>query len=330
MRAYTFSSTSSRPGWRRWFAVLFTLVLLLAAPALSHAQGAGADSVTLSWTAPGDDSVTGTAAAYDLRMSTSPIDDASWDSATPVTGLPAPQPPGTTEYAVVRGLTQGTTYWFAIKTSDHAGNWSALSNVFQWTWTLDTAPPTVPSGLQAARGGGGVQLQWSPDSDPDLLGYSVYRATDAAGPFTRLTGTPVTVLTWLDASTPAGASAVWYALTASDVNGNESGRTAAVQVSLIDHVAAIALQPVRPNPSRAANAVFIPLVVPPGATQARISIVDATGRRVRTLDATGLTEGAGEVLWDGRSDAGRIAPPGVYRAFVAGNPRGNVRVVRLP
>ena len=47
-------------------------LLLLLAPALAHAQG-GTDDVQLVWTAPGDDLVIGTAAAYEMRFSTAPI-----------------------------------------------------------------------------------------------------------------------------------------------------------------------------------------------------------------------------------------------------------------
>ena len=88
-----------------------------------------AGKVTLHWTAPGDDADTGRAAAYDLRYSTAPIiDDASFGSATRVSGVPAPQAAGATESFTVTGLVAGSSYYFAIKTVDEAGNWSALSN----------------------------------------------------------------------------------------------------------------------------------------------------------------------------------------------------------
>ncbi len=48
-------------------------------------------SITLTWTAPGDDGNTGTAASYDIRYSTSTINEGNWPSATQVTGEPTPQ-----------------------------------------------------------------------------------------------------------------------------------------------------------------------------------------------------------------------------------------------
>lgn len=44
------------------------------------------DSISLIWTAPGDDGTAGTATTYDIRYCTSEITDANWDSATQCTG----------------------------------------------------------------------------------------------------------------------------------------------------------------------------------------------------------------------------------------------------
>jgi len=40
-----------------------------------------------------------------------------------------PRSPGDWENLGLGGYTLDTTYWFAIKTRDEAGNWSPLSNV---------------------------------------------------------------------------------------------------------------------------------------------------------------------------------------------------------
>ena len=88
-----------------------------------------ASSVQLSWTAPGDDGATGTATTYDVRYSTSTITAGNWGSATPASGEPSPQVAGSSETFTVTGLSTGTTYYFAIKTSDEVPNESAISNV---------------------------------------------------------------------------------------------------------------------------------------------------------------------------------------------------------
>jgi hypothetical protein len=88
-------------------------------------------SAALGWTAVGDDGLTGQAASYDLRYSTSPIDDGNFASATPVGGLAAPGVAGSDENASVAGLASNTTYYFALAVVDDAGNRSALSNLAQ-------------------------------------------------------------------------------------------------------------------------------------------------------------------------------------------------------
>ena len=144
------------------------IVALGLLPCAARAQ-ALPDTVTLAWTAPGDDGNVGTAAAYEMRMSGSPIDEGNWTAATVVSGLPAPLPAGAIQRVVVRGLTYGTTYYFALKTADEAGNWSALSNVMRWEWIYDTTAPAAPLGLAAApEPGGGVRVSWSPNAEPDL------------------------------------------------------------------------------------------------------------------------------------------------------------------
>src|SRR5438477_20519 len=57
-----------------------------------------ASSITVNWTAPGDDGAVGTATAYDLRYSTSSITEGNFASASQVSGEPAPAVAGTAEF----------------------------------------------------------------------------------------------------------------------------------------------------------------------------------------------------------------------------------------
>ncbi|MFA6391718.1 MAG: fibronectin type III domain-containing protein [Patescibacteria group bacterium] len=92
-----------------------------------------ANSVTINWTAPGDDSFSGTAVGYDIRYSTQSINDSNWTAASVVSDVPAPLTAGSAESFVVMGLAPNTTYYFAIKTVDNEGLWSALSNIASHT-----------------------------------------------------------------------------------------------------------------------------------------------------------------------------------------------------
>ncbi len=86
-------------------------------------------SVSLSWTAPGDDGTNGTARSYDLRYSTGPINSGNFNAATHVAGLGSPSPAGEIENVIVGNLQSNTTYYFAIKSADEANNVSNISNV---------------------------------------------------------------------------------------------------------------------------------------------------------------------------------------------------------
>ena len=111
-------------------------------------------SVTLSWTAPGDDDLpVGSAATYDLRYDTSPITAATWASAIPVDGEPAPAPYGSPESFTITGLTAGITYYFALKAADEVPNWSAISNV-------------VEKPASTIVGGWGIPMPATPTPEP--------------------------------------------------------------------------------------------------------------------------------------------------------------------
>jgi len=91
------------------------------------------NSVTLEWTAPGDDSLTDIANEYDLRRSPDSITSLNFNSATAITDLAPPLPPGYTQQFTVEGLNPGQKYYMAIKTGDIEGNWSEISNCVNFT-----------------------------------------------------------------------------------------------------------------------------------------------------------------------------------------------------
>lgn len=120
------------------------------------------NSITVRWTAPGDDGATGTASSYDIRYSTSTITSANWGSASQATGEPAPAAAGTQQTFAVSGLNGSQTYYIAIRTTDDRGNVSVISNVVNAT-TLDTVAPAPIRNLSYfesfdSRGAGGVAL----------------------------------------------------------------------------------------------------------------------------------------------------------------------------
>jgi hypothetical protein len=86
-------------------------------------------SVTLAWTAVGDDGFVGRATGYIIKYSTSgPISFWSWNGATTYNQSWIPQDSGSIEIYSVTGLQSNTTYWFAISAYDRAMNCGLTSN----------------------------------------------------------------------------------------------------------------------------------------------------------------------------------------------------------
>jgi len=155
-------------------------------------------SADLSWTAPGDDNNTGTAAAYDLRYATTTITEANWNQATQVSGEPTPQTSNNTETFIITGLSPNTTYYLAIKTADEIPNWSNISNVVSFTTeeeddgnggggggggggtVSDTTPPAQPANFKATGANKQILLTWTNPSDSDFVRIKLLRKESSA------------------------------------------------------------------------------------------------------------------------------------------------------
>jgi endonuclease I/PKD repeat protein len=90
--------------------------------------------------------------------------------------------------------------------------------------TGDTTPPSAPTGLLATAGTGVINLDWNDNTEADLAGYTVYRATAAAGPYAALNGALLAASTYADAAVTGGTT-YWYVVTADDQTGNESAQS---------------------------------------------------------------------------------------------------------
>lgn len=106
---------------------------------------ASSKSVSVSWTAPQDDS--GKIAGYDLRLSRGTLDESTWDSAIQFGGTPSDTRSGEEEQAELTGLPEGAILHIGIKAYDAAGNRSPLSNVISVT----TKPVTGTSQAASIR-----------------------------------------------------------------------------------------------------------------------------------------------------------------------------------
>lgn len=154
----------------RVLASLLSLTLLCTA-----AGFAGATSLLLRWTAPGNDGTVGTASRYQLFVSPQPITPSNFSRADTISGLPLPKPAGTAQSVVFTPPSLGPELYFAMRAVDKSGNWSPLSNVIAVSATLaapNELPPTrlsvIVTSSNPVRPGQFVQLQYGLPASADV------------------------------------------------------------------------------------------------------------------------------------------------------------------
>ena len=92
---------------------------------------------------------------------------------------------------------------------------------------VDTFPPAAPKGLNAVAADGSINLIWEGNTEPDLAGYYVLRATGAGQPLQRITPTPIAEASFFD-GVQRGLRFV-YAVEAVDKAGNVSAPSERVE-----------------------------------------------------------------------------------------------------
>jgi len=183
------------------------ILIILMSTGFAYSQDATSNSITLTWTAPGDDGATGTAALYDLRYSLDSITDANWNLATAASGEDTPQPAGSAESFTVTGLESGTQYYFALKTADEANNWSELSNVVARSTLDEEAAPSVIADLEVTSlDDSSVVLTWTAPGDDGTTGTAaVYEVRYALVPLTEQNWDDGTLVSGVSAPQPVGS-----------------------------------------------------------------------------------------------------------------------------
>lgn len=121
------------------------------------------------------------------------------------------------------------TYSLYITAIDTSGNESVPSNTVTSTpiEPPDTTPPARPYGLKATADVGQVILKWSPNVEPDLAGYLIYK--DGRLLFT----TPITATDFIVSGGMSYTDDSEFSIVAVDFTGNVSMRSTVVKVKPI-------------------------------------------------------------------------------------------------
>ncbi|MGB6339274.1 MAG: hypothetical protein WBF32_05805 [Candidatus Aminicenantaceae bacterium] len=133
---------------------------------------------------------------------------------------------------VDRDFVYNMTYRYYVRASatrsspyTESGNSKAVEML-----TEDTLIPIAPTGLVAIAGENFVSLTWDSNKETDLAGYRVWRRSDSVEEFAAVTEL-IAENVFHDSKVEKNQR-YFYAITALDVNGNESQRSEAVSVVL--------------------------------------------------------------------------------------------------
>jgi chitodextrinase len=291
---------------------------------------AGADTVVLSWVAPGDDTTSGRASLLAMRLDVLPITDDRWAQALVVVGLPQPAAAGTVQRVTVYGLLPSTLYYFAFRARDDAGNWSDVgpSLDVKTQDQPDTSPPLAPAGLNGKSEAGQVDLYWDGSPDPTVVGYHVYRRVGIAA-WERLNSALLQATTFTDQHPEPGAH-YDYAVTAVDSHGQESPKSVSFTVAIPGETIADLAVVVPPTPNPFRRSMSFSIVVPAARTDNVLAAVfDVQGALVRILHEGPLQAGEQSFTWDGRGANGQPARGGIYFVQLRGGARTLVHKVVL-
>jgi len=115
------------------------------------------------------------------------------------------------------GLSTGQGYWFGVAGVDTDGNEGLYYEVNLTTQAI----PRIPANVAATPEWQQVRIDWSPNTELDLAGYVVRRATSPEGTFTPIHEGLLTDCYTRDLDAEPGVF-YWYTVAAQDVDGNES------------------------------------------------------------------------------------------------------------
>jgi hypothetical protein len=216
----------------------------------------------------------------------------------------------------ITGSCNGTSYWGDITVPTGGGTNVVIAK-------LSNPTPTVPVELSsftaALTAEDAVQINWTSESETQMLGYLVYRNTgnDLSGSYNI---TPVLIpatntstqhsYSVADAEVEAG-NTYYYWLEGIDFSSSEFYGPISVTVNSNTPPTLPELTSLRdayPNPFRIGGSTNIGISLKAGET-GTVSIYNLLGQIVKTYN---VSEGTTTIIWDGKDVRGNICSSGVY------------------
>ena len=160
-------------------------------------------------------------------------------------------------------------------------------------------------------------VRWTVGSLDGIDGFNVYRAIEEEGPYELLNDS------LLDADTPGSyidettwpQTSFWYEVRAVFPDGTEDVVAGSPAMIKTGGVLALALYPLRPNPTSGVTTVSFD--IPDHVGDVHLDIYNVRGQRVCSVVRGPVDRGRHETTWSGRDDSGATVASGVYFARLA-------------
>ncbi len=175
-------------------------------------------SITLQWQANTEDDLLG----YRIYRSDNPN-----DLLTYIGGVPHTDTIYTDNNVVLNQF-----YYYAIDAIDLKRNASKTTSIVMGK-TLDNIPPSVPVAIQIIQKPDTILVSWSPNTEPDLSRYNIYRninINDLLGTQSFIGSTNGLNNFYFDTSFEA-ATTYYYGITAVDISNNQSAMSTPVSIT---------------------------------------------------------------------------------------------------
>ncbi|HHY83310.1 MAG TPA: hypothetical protein GX505_11650 [Clostridiales bacterium] len=245
-------------------------------------------SITLTWTAPGDDGDVGTASVYEIFYSDSPTGDGIL-----IDNPPVPQPAGSTQTVTITGLNPGSTYYFHLYTGDEVGNFSSISNKVSGVTTntaQDNADISAAKGtIEAAFPASGSQEDIDDIEAARAAVEAIIAELDLNGVTAEVEDGTFTAATAGTAASPAGTNGS-YTFTVSLSKGAGTAQTTAL---LTFNIEALPYDNTQDNADISAAKGTIEAAFPASGSQEDIDDIEAARAAVEAiiaeLDLNGVT-----------------------------------------
>ncbi|MFZ5519458.1 MAG: T9SS type A sorting domain-containing protein [Candidatus Zhuqueibacterota bacterium] len=161
-----------------------------------------------------------------------------------------------------------------------------------------------------------LTLAWSPNPNRYISYYAIYRTTSDTLKFKRVATVNHPDTLYIDTDLSWGEH-YYYAATAVDLLGNESGFSNIIDTTLCQIFGSLtsfqpddfALFQNYPNPFNGSTLIFYYL---PGSARVKITLYNVSGSQIRVLANATLQAGLHSALWDGVTADGRRAATGIY------------------